>query len=112
MVSVLISVSLMVGLGTLLTPVLAIANKRLFVWEDPRIGKVEEMLPGANCGACGAPGCRAFAEQVVDGKSSPGECSVSAPEPLVQIASLVGVDVGGGEKRVARLACAGGNHVA
>jgi Na+-translocating ferredoxin:NAD+ oxidoreductase RNF subunit RnfB len=108
----IVSVSLMVALGGLLTTVLAIANKRLFVWEDPRIEEVEELLPGANCGACGSPGCHAFAEQVVAGDSKPGLCTVSAPEPLVKIASLLGVDLGKEEKRVARLACAGGTNVA
>jgi Na+-translocating ferredoxin:NAD+ oxidoreductase RNF subunit RnfB len=70
------------------------------------------MLPGANCGACGVPGCRAFAEEVVEGKLAPGGCTVSAPEGIVKIASFLGVEAGGGEKRVARLACAGGTHVA
>jgi electron transport complex protein RnfB len=110
--SLFLSVGLMVALGTLLTTVLAIANKRFFVWEDPRIDQVEEMLPGANCGACGSPGCRAFAEKVVDGEVTPGQCSVSAPEPLVSIANLLGVELGKGEKKVARLACAGGDNVA
>lgn len=110
--SVIVSVGLMVGLGMLLTTVLALANKRLFVWEDPRIDQVEDLLPGANCGACGSPGCHAFAEQVVEGAVSPGRCTVSPPEPLVSIASLMGVDVGKEEKQVARLACAGGANVA
>ena len=39
-------------LGLLLAAILAIANKRLFVYEDPRIDEVEDMLPHANCGAC------------------------------------------------------------
>ena len=36
-----------------------------------------EMLPGANCGACGLPGCRAFAEQAVAGEGSPASCNVA-----------------------------------
>lgn len=102
----------MVTLGGLLTTVLAIANKRFFVWEDPRIDQVEDLLPGVNCGACGTPGCRAFAEEVVAGDLNPSKCTVSPEEPLVQISSVVGVEVGNEEKRVARLACAGGSHVA
>ena len=48
----------MAGLGSLLAALLAVANRRLYVYEDPRIDVVEDMLPHANCGACGTPGCR------------------------------------------------------
>ncbi|NOQ63780.1 MAG: hypothetical protein GQ582_04645, partial [Methyloprofundus sp.] len=57
----------MVALGAVLAIILAIANKKLFVFEDPRIEEVDEMLPQAQCGACGTPGCRPFAEAVVEG---------------------------------------------
>ncbi|MCL4691572.1 MAG: Fe-S cluster protein, partial [Candidatus Hydrogenedentes bacterium] len=55
----------MIGLGGALSAILAVANKKLYVYEDPRIDAVEDMLPKANCGACGTPGCRAFAEMTV-----------------------------------------------
>ena len=102
----------MVGLGGALSAILAIANKSLYVYEDPRIDQVEEMLPRANCGACGTPGCRAFAEMAVKGEIAPGKCTVNSAEMIGQIANLLGVHAGMEEKRVARLACAGGAHVA
>lgn len=102
----------MAGLGGLLALLLAIASKRLFVYEDPRIDRVEELLPHSNCGACGTAGCRNFAEQAVAGKIEPARCSVNTPEQNKKIASLLGVAMGDVEKRVARLACAGGRHVA
>ncbi len=102
----------MLGLGVILAVTLAVANRKLHVYEDPRIDQVEAMLPGANCGACGTPGCRAFAEGCVAGSIAPGKCTVNDPANNESIASLLGVDAGAGEKRVARLACAGGRHVA
>ena len=51
----------MAVLGIALAAVLAFANRKLFVYEDPRIGEVEDLLPKSNCGACGEPGCRSFA---------------------------------------------------
>ncbi len=102
----------MTGFGLLLAAILAVANRKLYVYEDPRIDQVEEMLPATNCGACGSPGCRAFAEEVVSGRLSPGKCTVSNEEAREEIATFLGVDVGGEEKRVARLACAGGSNVA
>ncbi|WP_291605792.1 (Fe-S)-binding protein [Bradyrhizobium sp.] len=102
----------MAGLGTLLAGMLAVANRRLFVHEDPRIDAVEALLPKSNCGACGMAGCRNFAEQAVAGDAAPAQCTVSSPAQTAAIAALLGVAVGEVDKRVARLACAGGRHVA
>jgi len=102
----------MAVLGGLLAFFLAIADKRLYVFEDPRIGQVEELLPHSNCGGCGTAGCRNFAEQVVEGKIEPAACTVNTLEQNKSIAALLGVAAGEVEKRVARLACAGGKHVA
>lgn len=110
--SIALAAAFMAGLGVALAAVLAAANRRLYVYEDPRIDEVEEMLPAANCGACGQPGCRPFAESAVAGTVQPGKCTVNSPEMTQAIADLLGVDAGGDEKRVARLACAGGSHVA
>ena len=99
-------------LGGALAWLLAFANKRLYVYEDPRIGEIEEMLPKSNCGACGTAGCRNFAEQVVAGEILPAKCTVNSPEMNAYIANFLGVAMGEVEKQVARLACAGGSHVA
>ena len=112
MLTFAIPVAFMASLGLLLAAVLVIANKRLYVFEDPRIDEVEEMLPHANCGACGTAGCRAFAEKLVAGELEPGTCTVNSKEGNQIIANFLGVDIGDREPRVARLACAGGNNVA
>jgi electron transport complex protein RnfB len=100
------------GLTIILATALVLANRKLYVYEDPRIDVVEEMLPHANCGACGFPGCRPFAEALTQGDALPGKCTVSSEEDRAAIARFLGVDVGAEEKLVARLACAGGTNVA
>ncbi|KAF3977770.1 MAG: RnfABCDGE type electron transport complex subunit B [Methylococcales symbiont of Iophon sp. n. MRB-2018] len=110
--NIIIAAIFMAVLGVVLAIILAIANKKLFVYEDPRIDQVDEMLPQAQCGACGVPGCRPFAEAVVDGIKPPSACTVNTPEGNEEIAAFMGVDMGETEKVVARLACAGGTHVA
>jgi len=110
--NIAVAAGFMSGLGVALASVLAVANRKLFVYEDPRIDEVEELLPSSNCGACGTPGCRPFAEALVDGSATPGLCTVNTDENTQAIADYLGVDVGGAEKRVARLACAGGSNVA
>ena len=110
--SIIAAACFMVVLGGILATVLAIANRKLHVHEDPRIDEVEDMLPHANCGACGMPGCRSFAEAVVKGELAPSKCSVNSPEGNQSIAGFLGVAMGEEVKMVARLACAGGSHVA
>jgi len=110
--SVFITGTFMAVLGGLLALLLAIASRRLYVFEDPRVEQVEELLPHSNCGACGTAGCHNFAEQAVAGKIEPGRCTVNSPDQNKHIAELLGVALGDVEKRVARLACAGGKHVA
>lgn len=106
--NILLAAVVMGGLGVFFGAILAVANRFLRVEEDPRVEKVEEMLPGTNCGACGQPGCRAFAEFVVSGGAMPSGCTVSSPEGIEAIAEFLGVDAGSQAKRVARLHCAGG----
>lgn len=109
---IITSVAILTGLGLLFATILAVAYKKLKVEEDPRIDRVEEMLPGANCGACGSPGCRAFAERVVGGEANPAKCTVSSASGIENIAQYMGVEVSQEEKRVARLLCAGGKEEA
>ena len=104
---ILDAVLILGGVGLVFGVFIAIANKRLWVWEDPRIDVVVQMLPNANCGACGLPGCRAFAEQAVEGKVTPSQCTVSNDAARGQIADYLGVDAGEAVKFVARLLCAG-----
>jgi electron transport complex protein RnfB len=102
----------MLGLGGMLASILVVANRRLWVYEDPRIDMVEAFLPHSNCGACGTPGCRPFAEALIVGEVQPGQCTVNSAEHNQQIADYLGVEAGDIERLVARLACAGGANVA
>jgi RnfABCDGE-type electron transport complex B subunit len=60
------------------------------VQEDPLIGKIRECLPGANCGACGYPGCDGYAAAVASGKAGINSCSVGGPATAEKLAALVG----------------------
>lgn len=112
MTGIAISIGFMALLGLLLASILVAASKKLYVYEDPRIDDVEDMLPSANCGACGSPGCRPFAEGLIKGTYQPSQCTVNTQDGNLLIADYLGVDAGTANKRVARLACAGGKHVA
>ena len=106
--SYLVAPAIMTGLGLSFAVILAVAYRFLKVQEDPRIERTEDLLPGSNCGACGQPGCHAFAEKLVLGEESPSRCTVASPEAIDAVAELLDVDPGEQEQRVARLHCAGG----
>jgi Na+-translocating ferredoxin:NAD+ oxidoreductase RNF subunit RnfB len=112
MSQVLGSVAILAGVGLVFAVLIALAYQRLRVYEDPRIDAVTAMLPGANCGACGQPGCRNFAEQVVSGNAKPAGCNVIDEAGAAAIAKFLGVEMGEANRKVARLLCAGGTNVA
>ncbi|MFU8786019.1 MAG: (Fe-S)-binding protein [Candidatus Izemoplasmataceae bacterium] len=62
----LITLGVLGGLGGLLGLGLAFAADYLKVEADPRLKDVKELLPGYDCGACGFPGCAAFAEGIIE----------------------------------------------
>jgi Na+-translocating ferredoxin:NAD+ oxidoreductase subunit B len=112
MAVILTSVAILGGVGLTFGALIALTNRKMWVWEDPRIDGVAELLPGANCGACGYAGCRAFAEATVTGAATPAQCTVMGEDMVGDVATFLGVDAGAAEKRVARLLCAGGSDVA
>ena len=71
---VLVSLASMGGVGIALAFMLAVADKKLAVKEDPRVERALDLLPGANCGACGFAGCAAYAAALVEEKVSVNEC--------------------------------------
>lgn len=103
-----ISIVSMGGMGALFSLGLAIAHSQLHVETDPRIEMVYGSLPGANCGGCGYPGCSAFAEAIVTGKSVITGCPVNTQEGIDEISSAMGLQTERKEKEFARVLCRGG----
>lgn len=110
--SIIDAVLILAGVCLVFGVVIAVVERRFHVREDPRLEAAAELLPGTNCGACGVPGCRAFAEQLVAGEKQPADCTVMGPEDVDEMAGYLGVQAGEANKRVARLLCAGGSDVA
>ncbi|WP_319405537.1 RnfABCDGE type electron transport complex subunit B [uncultured Desulfosarcina sp.] len=100
-----IAIILMGGLGLVVGVGLALASKVFYVYVDPKIVSVEEVLPGANCGGCGMPGCSANAEAIVAGKASPNSCVAAGDEVALAIAAILGVSVEAKEPDIALPGC-------
>ena len=95
------------GIGLVSAVALAVAEKYLSLPQDPRIGKVTELLPGVNCGGCGYAGCADYARAIVLNQA---ECNLCAPGGAAcanAVAAFLGRAAGSLEKRVAYVLCCG-----
>jgi hypothetical protein len=78
---ILFSLITLGAIGSLAAVILYFAAKKFYVFEDPRIDEVEAALPAANCGGCGFPGCRGFADACVKADTMDGlNCPVGEPK--------------------------------
>ncbi|MBR5587192.1 MAG: RnfABCDGE type electron transport complex subunit B [Clostridia bacterium] len=90
--NIILAVSVLGALGLIFGVVLSLASSFFATEEDERIDKIVELLPGANCGACGFAGCEAFAKAVTEGTARPGGCSVGGEKTAELIAEIMGTD--------------------
>jgi electron transport complex protein RnfB len=98
------------GMGAIFGVVLGVASKKFAVEVDPKVEAVLQVVPGANCGACGQPGCGGFAEAVVEGTVKPSACAPGGASLYEKIAAILGTEVSDYEERkVAHLLCQGGH---
>ncbi|MDO4692936.1 MAG: RnfABCDGE type electron transport complex subunit B, partial [Porphyromonadaceae bacterium] len=101
----IIVLALLGGIGALL---LFFVSKKFEVKEDPRIGEVNEVLPQANCGGCGFPGCSAFASACVKGDSLEGlYCPVGGSPVMDKISTILGVESAKSDPLIAVVRCNG-----
>lgn len=105
--TVIISAATMTGLSLLFATLLGFAHTKLKVKEDPKVEKVEEALPGIDCGACGYPGCHQCAVNIVAGNAPPDSCVPGGDEVAKKVAEIMGMEVGRepGKKLLAVVHC-------
>ena len=100
-------------LGLVFGVMLAWFSQKFAVESNPLVQKVEKTLPGANCGACGFPGCSALAEKIAAGEAPPDACPVGGPKVWNELSSLLGKEVDPNrEAQKAVLLCQGEREVA
>lgn len=77
--------ALVAGLG------LGYASKKFHVEADPIVDKLEAELPGTQCGNCGYPGCKPYAEAVASGAAGVNLCPPGGKATMEALAALMGV---------------------
>ncbi|MDR0526218.1 MAG: 4Fe-4S binding protein [Spirochaetaceae bacterium] len=95
------------SLALVLGIALCVFRKVFHVETDVLVGLIRETLPGANCGACGFPGCDGFAAACAAKEADPGLCSVSDEDSTKKRASLVGGEASSAKPVIAMVACQG-----
>ena len=110
--SVLYSILLLASVGVVAAMVLFIVSKKFYVYENPLIAEVEELLPAANCAGCGSPGCKSFAEKLVNTEDiSDLFCPVGGNDVMKNVAEKLGKEVTEKDPTVAVMRCQGGCDV-
>ena len=105
-----IAIGIAVGVSLVLGGLILLISKLCAVEADPRIKEIESCLAGANCGACGHPGCSGFAKALVDGTADLSACGQTPVEKRIEISNILGIDVEGNtEPTIAVVNCCGGN---
>ncbi len=105
--SIVIAIAVLGGLGLVFGLVLAAASKVFYVETDPRLDKLNECLPGANCGGCGYAGCGAYAEAVLKGEAPIGACASGGNECAQAMAAIMGIQAEEVSRKVAFVRCSG-----
>lgn len=78
--SIILAVIIVAAIGLITGTCLAIASIVMKVPVDEKVEALNEVLPGANCGACGLSGCADYALAMANGTAEPGLCSPGGQE--------------------------------
>ena len=79
--------------GILMGLFLAYASKKFEVEVDPKVEAILAILPGANCGACGFPGCAGYASGVALEGAKMTLCAPGGPKVIEKLGEIMGVAV-------------------
>ena len=105
---IIVPAAIVAAIGLIAGIILTIASKLMFVPIDERVAALEEVLPGANCGACGFAGCSDYAKALGnDSGVSTTLCPVGGADVAAKIAEIMGVDAGSVDPKVAMVMCNG-----
>ncbi|MDR1709787.1 MAG: electron transport complex subunit RsxB [Candidatus Accumulibacter sp.] len=85
---------LVMALGAvILGAALGYASVKFKVEGNPLVGKIEAILPQTQCGQCGYPGCRPYAQAIADGEADINRCPPGGEEGVAKLADLLGREI-------------------
>lgn len=108
MITILFAIALLGCTGAVAAMVLYVVSRKFVVPEDVCTTRVTAVLPQANCGGCGFPGCAGFAAACVKAASLEGlHCPVGGQPVMEKVAAILGLKVEATEESVAVIRCNG-----
>lgn len=106
--TIIIPAVIVAVVGLIAAVILTIASKLMYVPVDEKVAAIREVLPGANCGACGFAGCDDYAAAFGENPAlSTALCPVGGSSIASQIAGILGVDAAEADEKVAMVMCQG-----
>ncbi len=85
---------LIMALGAvILGAALGYASIKFKVEGNPLVEKIEAILPQTQCGQCGYPGCKPYAEAIAEGEAEINLCPPGGQEGVAKLADLLGREV-------------------
>ncbi len=90
--TILIAILAIAVLAALFGAVLGFASIRFKVEADPIVDQIDAILPQTQCGQCGYPGCRPYAEAIANGDQI-NKCPPGGQATIEKLADLMGVEV-------------------
>ncbi|MCL2276727.1 MAG: RnfABCDGE type electron transport complex subunit B [Treponema sp.] len=107
MSAIITAVVSVTSIGVICAAILSIASKFMYVKIDDRIALLSNIMPGANCGACGYPGCSAYASALIEENAKSNLCAPGGASLLAKISEILGVEAAGIEAKMAVISCRG-----
>lgn len=92
MSGILIAAIVIAVLAAIFGIILGFASIRFKVEADPIVEQIDAILPQTQCGQCGYPGCRPYAEAIANGEII-NKCPPGGQATIEKLADLMGVEV-------------------
>jgi len=86
----LTAILVMAGIAIVLGATLGFASIKFKVEGDPLVDQIDSILPQTQCGQCGFPGCRPYAEAIANGEADINQCPPGGEEGIRHLADLLG----------------------
>jgi electron transport complex protein RnfB len=90
--TIIIAILVIGIIGLTFGALLGYASVRFKVEGDPLAEQLDDLLPQTQCGQCGYPGCKPYAEAVANGEAI-NKCAPGGDDTIKKIADLMGVEV-------------------
>ena len=107
--TIVLAVGSVTVLGLICAVMLAVASKVMAVKKDERVADIRELLPGANCGACGFSGCDGYAEAIANEGAMTNLCTPGGDKTAKEISLVMGIEAEDVLECVASVTCSGDN---